>query len=101
MSARSVAAIAMSALLCAGAQGQVFEYEFTLDGERETPPVVTDGRGTATVVLDQGAGMIKWEIEFGDLSGPATAAHFHGPAQIGEPAASGSTSAPSAGWRAR
>jgi hypothetical protein len=86
MRMKSLAAIAAASVFSAAAHGQVFEYEFTLDGDREVPPVSTVGSGTASVTLDQGAGMISWEIHFQDLTGPATAAHFHGPAAIGEPA---------------
>ncbi len=83
MHARYFAAFAVSGLLCAGAQGQVFEYELTLDGSREVPPVTTPAMGTASVTMDRGAGTIAWEIHFQDLSAPGIAAHFHGPAGPG------------------
>src|SRR5690606_4586278 len=68
-------------------RGQVADdlhtYRFTLDGAQEGPTVMSDGHGTATVMLDLATEMISWEIHFEDPSGPVTAAHFHGPAAPG------------------
>ncbi|NWG36896.1 CHRD domain-containing protein [Nitrososphaera sp.] len=55
----------------------------TLDGSQEVPPVETDGAGTASLTFDSATNTLAWEIEFSGLSGPATAAHFHGPAVNG------------------
>src|SRR6185503_11766211 len=55
----------------------------SLDGSQEVPSVETEGDGTGTVDFDPSAKEISWSIEFSDLSGPATAAHFHGPAAAG------------------
>lgn len=55
----------------------------SLDGDQEVPPVVTDGTGSATIDFDNSTSELSWSIEFSGLSGPATAAHFHGPAAAG------------------
>lgn len=55
----------------------------SLDGSQEVPPVDTDGTGSATIQFDPSVNVLFWSIEFSDLSGPATAAHFHGPAAEG------------------
>lgn len=55
----------------------------TLDGDQEVPPVVTDGTGNATMEFDPSTNELSWTIDFSDLSGAATAAHFHGPAAAG------------------
>ena len=55
----------------------------SLDGSQEVPPVVTNGTGSATVIFDSSNNQLSWSIEFSGLSGPATAAHFHGPAAAG------------------
>jgi predicted secreted protein with PEFG-CTERM motif len=55
----------------------------SLDGSQEVPPVDTDGTGSATMEFDPSSNELSWSIEFSGLSGPATAAHFHGPAAAG------------------
>jgi predicted secreted protein with PEFG-CTERM motif len=55
----------------------------SLDGAQEVPPVDTDGTGSATIELDPTSNELSWSIEFSGLSGPAGAAHFHGPAAAG------------------
>ena len=54
-----------------------------LDGSQEVPPVETDGSGSATMEFDPSNNELTWSIEFSELSGPVSAAHFHGPAAIG------------------
>jgi hypothetical protein len=54
-----------------------------LDGSAEVPPVETDGSGSATMEFDPSNNELTWSIEFSDLSEPASAAHFHGPAATG------------------
>lgn len=41
-------------------------------------------KGDATVMLDRGAKTAKWKVNYAGLSGPATMAHFHGPAAPGQ-----------------
>jgi hypothetical protein len=48
----------------------------------EVPPNMTAGSGSATVTLD--GDKITWNVTFSGLSGPATAAHIHGPAPAGK-----------------
>ncbi len=55
----------------------------SLDGSQEVPPVETEGTGSATMTFDPSSNELSWSIEFSGLSGPATAAHFHGPAAAG------------------
>jgi hypothetical protein len=55
----------------------------TLDGFQEVPPVDTDGTGSATITFDSSSNQLSWSIQFSGLSGPAIAAHFHGPALVG------------------
>lgn len=54
-----------------------------LDGSEEVPAVDTEGSGSASMEFDPSNNELMWSIEFSELSGPATAAHFHGPAPIG------------------
>jgi hypothetical protein len=59
-------------------------YKATMDGKSEVPPTTSSGTGTATVTYDAATKQVTWEGEFSGLSGPATAAHIHGPADPGK-----------------
>ena len=55
-----------------------------LTGAEQVPPVQTSGKGTAQLTYDPDTRILAWTVEFSDLSGPATMAHFHGPATAGK-----------------
>ena|SRR5271157_2959557 len=55
-----------------------------LSGAVEVPPVQTSGKGSARLSYDPDTRNLSWTVEFSDLSGPATMAHFHGPALPGQ-----------------
>jgi len=57
---------------------------FALEGAQEVPPVATGGSGTATVTLDTATNQLSWNVEFSGLSSAESAAHIHGPANIGQ-----------------
>jgi len=52
----------------------------TLDGKSEVPPNASAGTGTADIDYDAATKKLSWKLTYSGLSGPATAAHFHGPA---------------------
>ena len=54
------------------------------DGGQQNPPVTTKGKGTATLTFDTTKKKLSWNVKYSGLSGPATAAHIHGPAAKGE-----------------
>lgn len=54
-----------------------------LDSSQEVPPSVSPGSGSATMSFDTVSNLFSWDIAFADLTGPAVAAHFHGPAPPG------------------
>ena len=56
----------------------------TLDGKSETPPNTSAGKGTADIDYDAASKKLTWKLTYSGLSGPATAAHFHGPAEAGK-----------------
>lgn len=47
------------------------------------PGVTSSGKGSATATLDTTTKMLTWDVDYSGLSGPATAAHIHGPADPG------------------
>jgi hypothetical protein len=75
--------IACTALAGAAARAEVVHFQAKLDGASETPPKATSGHGAAEVTLDTTARTLSWTIDYAGLSGPATMAHFHGPAASG------------------
>ncbi|MEX1082700.1 MAG: CHRD domain-containing protein [Xanthobacteraceae bacterium] len=55
-----------------------------LKGSAEVPPVQTKGSGNAEVTYDTATKKLSWTVNYSGLGGPATAAHFHGPAEAGK-----------------
>jgi hypothetical protein len=60
------------------------KYKVTLDGKSEVPANTSAGAGTADVDYDAATKKLTWTLTYSGLSGPATAAHFHGPAEAGK-----------------
>lgn len=84
MSKLLFAALAMGAALtgsAAFAGSQMFMA--TLNGASETPPNTSAATGTATATLDSATKTLTWKVQYAGLTGPATMAHFHGPAAPG------------------
>lgn len=85
---RTLTAIAaVSALLLAvSAQAATVHYSAKLNGASETPPTDSKGTGSAHVTLDTTKKTLSWTVTYSGLTGPATMAHFHGPAPVGQSA---------------
>ena len=66
------------------------KVEYTLnasvDGHQEVPMVETDATGTLTGTYNKNSNLLTYSVSWQQLSGPVTGMHFHGPADIGEPA---------------
>ncbi|HLY84766.1 MAG TPA: CHRD domain-containing protein, partial [Acidimicrobiales bacterium] len=54
-----------------------------LTGHQETPPHAVAGRGSGSVTLNADETMITVNLSWSGLTGPALAAHIHGPAGPG------------------
>jgi CHRD domain len=59
-------------------------FKADLKGSSEVPPNTTGGSGSLTASFDPATKMLTWSGTFSGLTGPATAAHFHGPAEAGK-----------------
>src|SRR5579872_7618300 len=81
IAAASVAALAFS-VATASAAGMTFKTE--MKAALETPPTTSSGTGEVTATFDPSSKMLTWTITYSGLTGPATAAHFHGPAEPGK-----------------
>ena len=77
-----VAGLALAALLAAGspALAEAVAFKAELKGANEVPPVDSKGTGTVTATYDTASKKLLWKINYSGLTGNATAAHFHGPA---------------------
>ena len=77
----SFAAVALLVAPAAFAETQT--YKATLTSAAEVPPNASKGTGALTSTYDTATKKFVWTVTFSGLSGPATAAHFHGPAAAG------------------
>ncbi len=57
--------------------------EAKLTAASEVPATNSAGSGYARIWLNKDTRGMKWKIEYSGLTGPATIAHFHGPAAPG------------------
>lgn len=76
------AAVALAAF--SPALAEMKKFSATLAGSQEVPSNNSAGTGMAEVEYDAATQQIKWTVTYSGLSGPLTAAHFHGPADPGE-----------------
>jgi CHRD domain len=75
---------ALTVLACAGALALAtpsiaasVNFKANLDAATEIPPNDSKGTGAVTATYDTATKMLSWKGSYKDLSGPATAAHFH------------------------
>ena len=78
----ALAAMVLSTLLFTGvpAFAKVNSYTADLKASSEIPPNDSKGAGAAEASYDTNSKVFSWTITYSGLTGPATAAHFHGPA---------------------
>ncbi len=84
ISTLALAAAITAVLAAAPASAETLAFKADLKGASEVPPTDSTATGTATVDVDTATKELKWTIQFSGLTGDATAAHFHGPATVGE-----------------
>jgi len=80
---RAILMLGVSCLFCGAARAETMAFSATLNGAAEVPAKTTEGKGTTTASLDTATKALSYNIEYSGLSGPATAAHLHGPAEPG------------------
>jgi len=61
----------------------MYNISATLNGAQESPAVTTNGTGTVTGTYDKNTKTLSYTVNWTNLSGNATIAHFHGPAAPG------------------
>jgi hypothetical protein len=60
-----------------------YKVSASADGNQEVPAVTTSGTGSVTGTYDANTKILQYNVSWSNLSGTATAAHFHGPAAPG------------------
>jgi hypothetical protein len=82
---------ALAVLVCAGAftlaspsMAEMMKMKADLKTANEVPPVQGSGTGAVEVTYDSATKKLSWKGSYSGLSGPATAAHFHGPGGPGK-----------------
>jgi hypothetical protein len=81
----SCAGIAVVVILAASASfAEEVKMKAELSAAQEVPPNQSAGKGTAAVTFDTAAKKLSWTVNYSGLTGPATAAHFHGPGEPGK-----------------
>jgi hypothetical protein len=77
---RVLLASALAATFAASATAATVTYTAKLSATREVPKNDSKGTGTFDATFDTQTKTLKYTLTFDGLSGPATAAHIHGPA---------------------
>jgi hypothetical protein len=79
---RVLLATALTAVFVSAASAATVTYTAKLSGSREVPKTDSKGTGKLDATFDTKTKELKYTLTFDGLSGPATAAHFHGPANM-------------------
>jgi hypothetical protein len=82
----SLAALACAAALAfaSPSMAAMMNFKAALSGKSEVPANTTAGTGEVTATYDTDSKKLTWKGTYSGLTGPATAAHFHGPAAAGK-----------------
>ncbi len=76
-----LAATALALVLSAApAVAEVITISVELTAGAEVPPSMSTAKGTLEATLDTDSKVLKYTVTYEGLTGPATGAHFHGPA---------------------
>lgn len=88
---RTFLRLALVILACAGAlafaspsMAAMMNMKADLKASNEVPPGTSKGTGSVNLTYDSATKKLSWKGNYSGLSGPATAAHFHGPAPAGK-----------------
>ncbi|HEX3399843.1 MAG TPA: CHRD domain-containing protein [Acetobacteraceae bacterium] len=79
----SLLAAVFAAGTLSAASAAMIDFHATMSGKSEVPPTTSNGSGDVLATLDTSNKTLTYTMTYYGLSGPATAAHFHGPAAAG------------------
>ena len=78
------AALVATITLASPALAAIVNYKADLKGASVVPPIDSKGTGSLAVTYDTVSKKLTWKGAYSGLTGAATAAHFHGPADVGK-----------------
>ncbi|MBR0856584.1 CHRD domain-containing protein [Bradyrhizobium liaoningense] len=78
------ATLALGAAVAFAGPASAEKLKATLDAKSEVPATTSSGTGSADLDYDAASKKLSWKLTYSGLSGPATAGHFHGPAEAGK-----------------
>src|SRR5438477_1165241 len=84
MTRTMLATLAFGAAVAFAGPAFADKMKAALDGKSEVPANTSAATGTADLDYDAASKKLSWKLTYSGLSGPATAAHFHGPAEAGK-----------------
>ena len=76
--------MAATCLFAVAAHAETMTFKGTMTGAQEVPATDSKGTGTADATLDTATRKMTYTVTWKGLTGPATMAHFHGPAAMGK-----------------
>ena len=79
----SLLATAFTVASLTTASAATIEFKATMSSKQEVPPTTSNGSGDVLATLDTKTKQLNYTMTYMGLTGPATAAHFHGPAAAG------------------
>lgn len=79
----SLLAAALTVGCLSAASAAMIDFRATMSGKAEVPPTTSTGSGDVLATLDTSTKKLSYTMTYLGLTGPATAAHFHGPAAAG------------------
>ena len=77
-------ALVLGAAIAFAGPAYADKYKAVLDAKSEVPPNASTATGSADIDYDPATKKLSWKVAYSRLSGPPTAAHFHGPAEPGK-----------------
>ena len=83
MNMKAITAAAILIFAAGAAHATIINFAAVLKGSSEVPPNTTAGKGEVSAQLDTDTQTFTYRVTYSGLTGPATGAHFHGPAAPG------------------
>jgi hypothetical protein len=82
-SASALAVVALAGCGMMNRPSNLVAFTTQLRAANEVPVNASTGTGQVDAVLNKDTNLFRWKVNYSGLTGPATAAHFHGPAAVG------------------
>jgi hypothetical protein len=79
-----IAAAAGLTFFALPASAETMMFKAPLSSNEEVPPNASKGTGNIEATYDTSSKKLSWKGSYSGLTGPVTAAHFHGPAEKGK-----------------